>query len=95
MIYVYQLAIRKSSDEKKQFIIEHDMITSEKKLDQEFVDETSEKYECDVQLTFLGELIAPDEAIEFQKEFYTKEQIADLVQKWQDDHVKEFNENVN
>jgi len=95
MIYVYQLAIRKSNDEKKQFVIEHDMITSEKKLDQQFVNETSEKYQCDVKLTYLGELIPPDQTIEYQMEYYTKEQIAEYIQKWQDDQVKEFNDNVN
>jgi len=90
MIYVYQLAVRKANDEKRQFVIEHDMITTEEQLTQEFVDETSKKYECDVSLTYLGELIAPDIEVKMEKEYHTKDMIETKINEWQEKQREEF-----
>jgi len=90
MIYVYQLAIRKADDEQRQFIIEHDMITTEQQLTQEFVDQTSEKYQCDVSLTYLGTLIEPDVEEKLQKEYHTKDMIETKINQWQEKQREEF-----
>ena len=55
MTYIYQLAIRRKDDEKRQFIIENDMITTETLLDETLVQDIAEKHKCDVKVTFLGE----------------------------------------
>jgi hypothetical protein len=95
MIHVYQLAVRKADDSKRQFIIEHDMITTEEQLTQEFVDQTSEKYQCDVSLIYLGELIAPDVEVKLEKEFHTKEMIEIKINEWQEKQREEFTSATN
>lgn len=90
MIYVYQLAVRKANDEKRQFVIEHDMITTEEKLTQDFVNQTSKKYECDVSLTYLGELIAPEDEVKYEKEYHTKDMIETKINEWQEKQREEF-----
>ena len=95
MIYVYKLAIRKANDEKRQFIIEHDMITTEEQLTQEFVDQTSEKYQCDVSLTYLGELIEPEVEQKLEKEYHTQEMIESKINDWQEKQREEFTSAAN
>ena len=95
MIYVYQLAIRKANDEKRQFIIEHDMITTEEQLTQEFVDQTSEKYQCDVSLTYLGELIEPEVEQKLEKEYHTQDMIESKINDWQEKQREEFTSATN
>jgi hypothetical protein len=95
MIYVYQLAIRKADDQKGQFIIEHDMIKTETMLDEEFAKQTSEKYKCDVQITFLGELTPPEVELKMEAEYHTKEIIEAKINEWQEKQREEFTNATN
>jgi hypothetical protein len=90
MSYIYQLALRRKDDEKRQFIIENDMITTETMLDETFVKEIADKYQCDVQVTYLGELISPQVEQILEAEYHTKEMIEQAINEWQEKQREEF-----
>jgi len=90
MTYVYQLALRRKDDEKRQFIIENDMITTETLLDELFVKEVADKHKCDVKVTYLGELIAPEVEQILEAEYHTKEMIEAIINEWQEKQREEF-----
>ena len=95
MTYIYQLAIRRKDDEKRQFIIENDMITTETLLNETFVQDIAEKHKCDVKVTFLGELIAPQIEQVLEKEYHTKEMIEATINEWQEKQREEFTSGQN
>ena len=95
MIYVYQLALRRKDDEHKKFIIENDMITTETLLDESFVQEVAKKHKCDVKVTFLGELIAPEVEQILEAEYHTKEMIETIINEWQEKQREEFTSGQN
>lgn len=85
--HVYQFAVRKSDDLKKQFIIEHDIVCSEHKLTKEDLEKVSKKYFCDVKVTYLGVLKPPVEEELLEVDFHTKEMYDELIAKWkEEDH---------
>lgn len=95
MTYIYQLALRRKDDDKRQFIIENDMITTETLLDESFVKEISEKYKCDVKVTLLGELISTEVEVILESEYHTKEMIEAAINEWQEKQREEFTSGQN
>jgi len=87
--HVYQFAIRRASDEKKQFIIETDTIYSDVKLTKADLMQISEKYECDVQITYLGKLVPPKNEEVLSVEYHSKEQIEQNLTRWHNEKEME------
>jgi len=87
--YVYQFAIRRASDVKKQFVIETDTIYSEEKLTKEDLMQLSEKYECDVQITYLGKLVPPKKEEIISVEYHSKETIEQKLTQWHNEKEAE------
>jgi len=95
--HVYQFAIRRASDEKKQFIIETDTVYSEVKLKELDLMRMSEQYQCDVQITYLGKLMPPKNEEIISVEYHTKDQIEQKLTQWHnekeiDNKLKEIEE---
>ena len=88
--HVYQLAIRRADDEKKQFIIETDLVYNDEKLSKKFAEEISQGYKCDVKLTYLGRLLESkqDEVIDIT--YHSKEMIASYVEQWKEKEREAF-----
>lgn len=86
MTHIYHLSLRRADDERRQFVIEHDMITTEELLDDDFVKKVSDKYQCDVKLDYLGELITPQSDIildSLTASYYDDAFIASKIDEWQ------------
>jgi len=81
--YVYQFSLRKPNDEKKQFIIENDMIFTDDELTETKAKEISEKYKCDVLIQPIGYLITSKEKKEpLHVEYYNKQDIENYLNEW-------------
>jgi len=87
--HVYQFSIRRASDEKKQFIIETDTIYSDVKLKKEDLMQISEKYECDVQITYLGKLTPPKNEEILSVDYHSKDQIEQKLTQWHNEKEME------
>jgi len=83
--HVYQFALRRADDKKKQFIIETDLVYSDVKLTKEDIMQISEKYSCDVQLTYLGRIIPPKNEEIISIEYHSKEQIEQKLTEWKNE----------
>ena len=88
--YVYQFALRRADDEKKQFIIETDLLLREKKFTEEEIKQISEKYKCDVKATCIGTLTPPKEEQEINVEYHSKEMISTIINEWKDKEREAF-----
>jgi hypothetical protein len=92
---LYQLALRRLDNEQKQYIIEHDMITIEKEIDQSIIKEIANRYQCDVQATFIGDLIESETEIVIDATYHTKEMIQKQLEIWQENQRKDFTNEIN
>lgn len=89
-VYVYQLALRRADDTKKQFIIERDMITAEHKLDIEKLEAISKEHSCDVQALYIGTLTMPKEEQQPRNViFHDKDMIEAKLNEWNSPKLKE------
>jgi hypothetical protein len=95
MKYVYNLALRRADHEKKQYIIEHDMITTESLIDSIFAKEISDKYQCDVRIQYIGQLQESQEDTYIDSNYHTEEMIQNTLQEWQEKQREEFNSGTN
>jgi len=82
MIYVYQFALRRADNEKKDFVIERDMVFTEKKVTMKTVEKMVNEFKCDVQMTYIGKLTPPKNETVLSKDFHTKEMIESYLEKW-------------
>jgi len=87
--HVYQFALRRADNEKKQFIIETDLIYSEEKFTKEDLMQMSEKYECDIQITYLGQLTPPKKEEVLSVEYHSKDQIEQNLTRWHNEKEME------
>lgn len=80
--HVYQFALRRADNNKKQFIIERDLIYADHKLTREQIEDISVKYYCDVQITYLGQLTPTKKEEIINVEYHTKEMIEENIFNW-------------
>ena len=88
--HVYQLAIRRADDKRKQFVIESDLVYSEQKLTKEYVQEIAEKQKCDVRVTYLGVLTKAKNEEILDGVYHTKEMIQDTIFNWKEKEREAF-----
>ena len=82
--YIYQLGIRYPSNKEQKFIIEREMLISDRKFTSEDAQLMSEKTKTDVLLTYIGVLTPTTEkkahTIEITR--FKKEDIQKYIDKW-------------
>lgn len=88
--YIYQLAVRKADQEKKQYIIEHDIVISEKIFNDLDAQEMKNKYECDVQLVYLGELYESEQEIIIDAIYNDHDMIEKQINEWKEKEREAF-----
>jgi hypothetical protein len=95
--YVYQIALRRADNEKKQFIIERDMVYTETPITEEQGYNISQKYECDIEITLIGILTPTKKEVVIKKDFNTKEMISKKLVAWKTplQELKEISKNEN
>ena len=81
--FVYQFALRRADNEKKDFVIERDLILTEKRFDAETLEAISKKNQCDIQVTFLGQLISNKKEEVINIEYHTNEMIEEILNQWE------------
>lgn len=88
--HVYQFALRRADDKRKQYVIESDLVYAEQKLTKEFVQEIAEKQKCDIRVTYLGVLtLAKNEEV-IDATYHTKEMIEETIFNWKEQEREEF-----
>lgn len=80
--FIYQFALRRADNEKKQFIIERETVYTDTKITEEQAYAISQKYGCDVQIVFLGILTPAKKEEIINKEFHSKELIQEYLEVW-------------
>ena len=88
--HVYQFALRRADDEKKQFIIETDTVYTENKLTNEQAAEISAKYKCDVKITYIGQLAPTKNEEVITVDYHSKEMIAAKIEEWKEKEREDF-----
>ena len=84
--HIYHIALRKPDDEKRQFIVESDLIVTNEKITFESAKEIADKNNCDIYIQFLG-ILKPDkkqiEPISIEK--YSKDDVKAQIEKWKNE----------
>jgi hypothetical protein len=82
--FMYQLALRRADDKKKQFIIERDTVLTDVKLTNKDLENIANEHNCDVKAEYLGILTQPKEKDKktLEAEFHTLQMIEDYIEKW-------------
>ena len=88
--YVYQFALRRADDDKKQFIIETDLLLREKKFKEEEIKAMSEKYKCDMKVTLIGMLTPAKEEQEISIDYHSKDMISSIINDWKEKEREAF-----
>ena len=93
--HVYRFALRRASQQHKQYLIEKDTIYTENKLTQKQINKISKQYKADIQTTYLGVLTPPKKESKLDSNYYTKEQISEQIIIWKTplNQIKEEVEN--
>ncbi len=94
MTHVYQFALRRASDKKKQFIIESDLVYTDEKIQQETVNELAEKHKCDIRVTYLGLLKEAKKEEILEATYHTKEMIEKTIFDWKEEEREAFTNGI-
>ena len=96
MSYLYQLAVGKANNEKKKFLLERDLIFTEKPLTKEDIHDISNTHKCDVMVSFLGELKKPEEheIFDYRVDYHTKPMVEAIREQWKKEETSENTNNT-
>lgn len=87
--HVYQFALRRADNKKKQFIIERELIYSKDKLNEDQMKAISDEHKCDIHLIYLG-VLTPSKKEEIMNiEYHTKDMIQLKLDLWHEPQEKE------
>ena len=83
MKHIYQMALRRADISKKVFRIERDLILCEKKLTSKDIEDISKENECDINVTYLGQLThQPKKEEVLNAVYHTEQDIKKFVKEW-------------
>jgi len=93
--HVYQFALRRADDERKQFVIETDTVYTENKLTKEQAEQIADTYKCDVKITYIGVLAPTKNEEVITADYHTKEMIEEKIIEWKDKEREAFANGTN
>lgn len=88
--HVYQFALRRADNEKKQFIIETDTVYTDDKFTEQQAQEISKKYQCDLKITYLGVLTPTKKEEIIDIEYHSKDMIEAHIIAWKEKEREAF-----
>ena len=82
--HIYQFALRRADEVKKQFVIESDLVFAKKKLTKEEIQHLADRHACAIRLTYLGVLTPSKKEEYIDAEYHTKDMIEKNINSWKE-----------